>query len=304
MKIAKSRARSRVTSSSVARRLTSAISDQQRAGAEQDREHVGALLADLVVGQLAHHAGGLHPLGDGGAVGPGRERGHDLAVAEAHGRRERVAVEDQHLAVVVGLDVAADERERHRLPAGADGQRVADVDPERVVEAAAGDRLAGAREHAAVGHGVVEAWRRRPRGPGRADPRRADLEPGDRRRALDGGSSRTSSSAAGGPSAPGWTLMSYGFARSAGSSITRLNVASAESAATSVITMIASAATVSVARERLVNASLTPSRAAVGEVERRGQPRGARRLRRAAGAAERERGDGVHAPGAQGGDRR
>ena len=57
---------------------------------------------------------------------------------------------------------------------------------ERVVEAAAGDRLAGAREHAAR-----RAPRRRtPAVADRArldsaDPRRADLEAGDRRRALD-----------------------------------------------------------------------------------------------------------------------
>ena len=35
--------------------------------------------------------------------------------------------------------------------------RVADGDAERLVEAAAGDRLAGAGEHAAVGDGVGEA---------------------------------------------------------------------------------------------------------------------------------------------------
>ena len=86
--------------------------DQQRARAEDDRADVGALLAHLVADQLGRDGVAGAPLDvarDRGAVGAGREAGDHVAVADRRRGGQRGAAEDHDLAVVVGLDVAADE---------------------------------------------------------------------------------------------------------------------------------------------------------------------------------------------------
>ena len=118
-----------------------------RLGAEQDREHVSALLTHLVVGQFARRRGAATRPRAAGATAVlvgclGLNCATTSPSPQAHRRGQRVAAEDQDLAVVVRLDVAADELDRDRLTTDADGQRVADPRAERVVQPSAGDRLA------------------------------------------------------------------------------------------------------------------------------------------------------------------
>ena len=259
LKIAKSRARSRVTSSSVARRLTRPTATSRR-------------LEPSRIGRTSARSPRTSSSGSSAAVPAAASRRRAAAAGSTPGAkfaitalgveraRERRGGEDQDAAVVVGFDVAADERERDGLAGDAHGDAVADGEAERVVEAAAGDRLAGAGEHAAVGDGVGEGREAVADGAGvQLAARAGDLEAGDRGGAGDVGSCWAAASADGSS-----RRTSHGFARRAGSSMTRWKVASTDSAATSVTTMNVSAATVSVARERLVNASLTPRRATVG----------------------------------------
>ena len=96
--------------------------DEQRARAEQDRADVGALLADLVLGELG--GDGRRRLRAARGAAPSVP-GAKSAITSLAPRPAPAAWrgEDQHLAVVVGLDVAADERERDRLAADAHGER-------------------------------------------------------------------------------------------------------------------------------------------------------------------------------------
>ena len=163
--------------------------DQQRARAEDDRADVLTLLAHLGADELGVHrvVGAAHEVAlDGGTVRTGRQGGDDVALGEL-GARQRGAAEDHDLAVVVGLDVAPDERDREALPADDELEPVADLHAQRVVEPAAGDRLARAGEHATVGNGVGKALEAVADGARvhLAATRRRRLEAGDRRGALD-----------------------------------------------------------------------------------------------------------------------
>ena len=195
--------------------------DQQRARAVDDRAHVVAFLRTSSAGSSASTAWRFQRVDERGAVRAGREVGDHVAVA---GRPARAAWrgEDHDLAVVVGLDVAADERDLERPAVGAEGDRVADLGAERVVDAAAGDRpRRDARTCARRGRRRRSA-RSLPRPPGPCSSTRhapSTWKPAIVVAARRPGS-RTSASACA-PRSPRWTRTSHGLARSAGSSITR-----------------------------------------------------------------------------------
>ena len=190
--------------------------DEQEARAEQDRADVGALDLDLVGGELG---GGACGRSSRRSTACGSAPGASVAMIDrVGGRGEGRGGEDQDSAVVVGLDVAADELERGRVAGDADRDRVADL------EVSARRRGRGRRSPRRAGRTCARRGRRRgtPRSRRRARARAApaaragDLEPGERRGVRDGGVVLD-----GGEASVVSTRTSNGLARSAGSSITR-----------------------------------------------------------------------------------
>ena len=129
--------------------------DQQRARAVDDRAHVGALLADLVADQLGRDALPVQALRDRGAVGAGRE------ARRSPRRRGTLRAASPRLKITTSPSLSGSTWRPTSLTVNGrpSARRVTSSPtcrPRRVEEAAAGDRLARPREHAAVGHGVGE----------------------------------------------------------------------------------------------------------------------------------------------------
>ena len=136
--------------------------EQQRLGAVEHGPQVGALLAHTVLGRLdvelaARRADerGLHRVRVG-AVAQLQLVLHGSEARERR-RRHRTPVEDRRPPVVVGLDVAPDDAQAKARALGVEREAVADLQVQRVEQAAADDHLARPGEHAPVAHRVGPA---------------------------------------------------------------------------------------------------------------------------------------------------